>query len=142
MKKRLISTFIVIVLLFSFCSVSFASTDDGNAGIVPYETHSVTFAINRTSATKATASVYVSFSQVVDRYSVVFYLQKYSNGEWVTDISNDNYVTFNNGWNKSYFLYDKTYTGLSRGTTYRLKCISKDYIGDYSYTRTTYSNTF
>ena len=33
MKKRLLSTFIVIVLLFSFCSVSFASTDDGNAGI-------------------------------------------------------------------------------------------------------------
>lgn len=142
MKKKLLSSLIIVVLLFSFCSVSFASTDDGDVGIVPYETHSVTFAIDRTSSTKASVSAYVSFSQVVDRYSVVFYLQKYSNGSWVIDNSIDDYVTFNNGFNKSYFLYNKTYTGLSRGTTYRIMCISKDYIDDYSYTRTTYSNSF
>lgn len=142
MKKKLLSSLIIVVLLFSFCSVSFASTDDGDVGIVPYNTHSVTFSIDRTSSTKATVSAYVSFSQVVDRYSVVFYLQKYSNGSWVIDNSIDDYVTFNNGFNKSYFLYNKTYTGLSRGTTYRIMCISKDYIDDYSYTRTTYSNSF
>ena len=100
MKKRLLSTFIVIVLLFSFCSVSFASTDDGNAGIVPYDTHSVLYTINRTSATTAQASVVVEFSKTVDTYSVVVYLQKYSNGSWSNDYSNDDYVLFNNGFKK------------------------------------------
>ena len=142
MKKRLLSTFIVIVLLFSFCSVSFASTDDGNAGIVPYSTNAVTFSINRKSANTASASAVVTFTQTVDQYNVVFYLQKYSNGEWVTDISNDDYVTFNNGWNKDYLFYSKQYTGLKRGTTYRLKCISKDYVGDNVHTFTCYSDSF
>lgn len=82
MKKRLLSTFIVIVLLFSFCSVSFASTDDGNAGIVPYSTHSVLFTIDRASSTVANAAIVVEFSQTVDTFSVVVYLQKYSGGEW------------------------------------------------------------
>ncbi len=142
MKKRLLSTFIVIVLLFSFCSVSFASTDDGNAGIVPYDTHSVLYTINRTSATTAKASVVVEFSKTVDTYSVVVYLQKYSNGSWSNDYSNDDYVLFNNGFKKNQFIFSHKYSGLSRGTTYRLKCISKDYIGDNTYTNVSYSHSF
>ena len=142
MKKRLLSTFIVIVLLFSFCSVSFASTDDGNAGIVPYETDSVSYVVNRTSATKASASVVVDFSQEVDQYNVVIYLQKYSNGEWVIDINNDNYVSYNNGWNKDHLFFSKQYTGLTRGTTYRLYCISKDHIDDSVHTFVSYSPSF
>ena len=121
MKKRLLSTFIVIVLLFSFCSVSFASTDDGNAGIVPYETDVVSYAIDRTSATTATVSINVSFSQRVDQYSVVVFLQKYVNGEWVLDTTNDDYIYFNNGLNSYSFLFTKKYSDLKRGVTYRIR---------------------
>lgn len=142
MKKRLLSTFIVIVLLFSFCSVSFASTDDGNAGIVPYSTHSVLFTIDRASSTVANAAIVVEFSQTVDTFSVVVYLQKYSGGEWVTDYTNDDYVIYNNGIKKDQFIFTHKYTGLTRGTTYRLKCVSRDYIGDNVHIATSYSHSF
>ena len=142
MKKRLLSTFIVIVLLFSFCSVSFASTDEGNAGIVPYETDVVSYAIDRTSATTATVSINVSFSQRVDQYSVVVFLQKYVNGEWVLDTTNDDYIYFNNGLNSYSFLFTKKYSDLKRGVTYRIRCVSKDYIGSTSHISTTYSPSF
>lgn len=142
MKKRLLSTFIVIVLLFSFCSVSFASTDDGNAGIVPYETHLVLFTIDRISSTVADTAVAVEFSSTVDTYSVVIYLQKKSGNEWVTDYTNDDYVIYNNGIKKDQFIFTHKYTGLTRGTTYRLKCVSRDYIGDNVHIMTSYSHSF
>ena len=142
MKKRLLSTFIVIVLLFSFCSVSFVSTDDGNAGIVPYETNNVIFGTERTSATSAKIAINVHFSQKVDQYSVVVYLQKYVNGSWKLDSTNDDYVYFNNGWNSYSFFFSKNYDDLERGATYRIMCVSKDYIDNTSHIATTYSNTF
>lgn len=140
MKKKLLSLFIALTLAFSCCSVAFAVPEDES--ITPYETHSVSYLIDRTSATSATASVNVSFSTRVDQYSVVIYLQKLSNGSWVDDNTNDDYVYYNNGWNKPSFLYSKKYNSLKRGTTYRLKCVSKDYIGSSSHIATSYSYSF
>lgn len=140
MKKKLLSLFIALILAFSCCSVAFAVPED--EGITPYETNNVIFVINRTSATKALVSIDVSFSTRVDQYSVVVYLQKLSNGSWVNDTKNDDYVYYNNGWNKYDFLYSKTYDNLVRGTTYRIKCVSKDYIGNNNTISTTYSQSF
>lgn len=140
MKKKLLSLFIALILAFSCCSVAFAVPED--EGITPYDTNNVIFAINRISATKASASVNVHFSERVDQYSIVIYLQKLSNGSWVDDTKNDDYVYYNNGWNKYDFLYSKTYDNLVRGTTYRIKCVSKDYVGATTSISTTYSKAF
>ena len=132
MKKKLLSVLTALVLVTSCLSVAFAVPEDG--GIQLYETDSVTFGISRTSATKANVSISVDFSQKVDRYSVVVYLQKLSNGSWVLDTTN--------GLSSRYFDFSKTYDDLNRGTTYRLQVVSKDYIGSSSHTATSYSNSF
>ena len=143
MKKKLLSFMVIMVLVVSFCATGFASSGDGGtAEIVPQETDSVTSVVNRRSATTATASMNIAFSQEVDQYSVVVYLQKYSNGEWVLDINNDDYSSFNNGWNARNFLYTHVYDDLKRGVTYRLKCISKDYIDGTSHISTFYTHSF
>lgn len=143
MKKKLLSFMVIMVLVVSFCATGFASSGDGGtAEIVPQETDSVTYAVNRTSPTTANASIHINFSQRVDQYSVVVYLQKYSNGEWVLDTKNDDYVSFNNGSNARNFFYSKTYDDLKRGVTYRLQCISKDYIDGNSHITTTYTYSF
>ena len=77
-----------------------------------------------------------------DQYSVVVYLQKKVNGEWVIDTSNSERTLYHNGWKKSSFYFYNQYTGLERGVTYRIKCVSKDYIGSTTTTTTVYSNTF
>ena len=140
MKKKLLSVLTALVLVTSCLSVAFAVPED--SGIQPYETDSVTFGISRTSATKANVSISVDFSQKVDRYSVVVYLQKLSNGSWVLDTTNDDYVYYNFGLSSRYFDFSKTYDDLNRGTTYRLQVVSKDYIGSSSHTATSYSNSF
>ena len=61
---------------------------------------------------------------------------------WVLDTNNDDYVYYNNGWNSSQFVFSRTYDSLKSGTTYRIKCVCKDYINDSSHTRTFYSNSF
>ena len=50
------------------------------------------YAVSRISRTKADVTVDVTFSTVVDRYSVVIYLQKKVNGQWVNDSTNEEYV--------------------------------------------------
>ena len=140
MKKKLLSIVAALIFVSSCFSVAFAVPDAG--GIQPYETDAVTYVINRTSSTKANVSVIVDFSQRVDRYSVVVYLQKLSNGSWVLDTANDDYVYYNNGQNARDFDFNKTYSDLERGVTYRLQVVSKDYIGSSSHSSTTYSNAF
>lgn len=140
MKKKLLSIVAALIFVSSCFSVAFAVPDTGE--IQPYETNRVSYVINRTNSTTADASVDVSFSQRVDRYSVVVYLQKLSNGSWVLDTTNDDYVYYNNGINARSFLYSKTYDDLDRGVTYRLQVVSKDYIGTSSHTATSYSYAF
>lgn len=137
MKKKIICTALILVLLLTTAVSAYAET-----GVQTRDTDSVTFAVNRTSRTSAGVSVYVSFTEVVDRYSVVIYLQKKENGEWVNDWQNEEYVFFNNGSQKKTFLFANTYTHLSEGVIYRIKCVSKDYIGDNTYIFTSYSNQF
>ena len=137
MKKKTLCTALILVLLLTTAVSAYAET-----GVQTRDTDSVTFAVNRTGRTSAGVSVYVSFTEVVDRYSVVIYLQKKENGEWVNDWQNEEYVFFNNGSQKKTFLFANTYTHLSEGVIYRIKCVSKDYIGDSTFITTTYSNQF
>ena len=140
MKKKLLSLFIALILAFSCCSIAFAVPED--EGITPYETDGVTYSVKRVSATEANLSLIVDFSQVVDQYSVVIYLQKLSNGSWIDDNTNEDYVFYNNGWNSRSFRFNKVYDNLKRGVSYRIKCVSKDYIGSSSHIATTYTRLF
>ena len=137
MKKKILCTVLILVLLLTAAVSAYA-----DSGIQPRDTDVVTFVTTRTGRTTADVTVSVSFSQVVDRYSVVIYLQKKENGEWVNDWQNEEYVFFNNGSKKDHFIFANTYTHLSEGVIYRIKCVSKDYIGDSTYILTTNSNQF
>ena len=140
MKKKLLSVLTALVLVTSCLSVAFAVPED--SGIQPYDTSGVTYGINRTSSTTASININVHFSQKVDQYSVVVYLQKLSNGSWVNDTNNDDYVYYNNGWDARSFLFSRTYDDLDRGATYRIQCVSKDYIDGAPTTSVTYSRSF
>ena len=142
MKKKIVSLILSLVLVLSFCSVAFADSGNDNEGIEPYQTDTIVYDINRISATKADVYIDVHFSQTVDQYSVVVYLQKKVNGEWVIDTSNSERTLYHNGWKKSSFYFYNQYTDLERGATYRIKCVSKHYIGSGIHTTTTYSNAF
>ena len=140
MKKKLLSVLTALVLVTSCLSVAFAVPEDSK--IQPYDTSGVTYGINRTSSTTASININVHFSQKVDQYSVVIYLQKLSNGSWVNDTNNDDYVYYNNGWDARSFLFSRTYDDLERGATYRIQCVSKDYIDGAPTTSVTYSRSF
>ena len=137
MKKKILCMAMILALLLTAAVSAYAETE-----IQPRDTDMVTFVTTRTGRTTANVTVSVSFSQVVDRYSVVVYLQKKENGEWVNDWQNEEYVFFNNGSQKETFLFSNAYTHLSEGVIYRIKCVSKDYIGDSTFITTTYSNQF
>lgn len=140
MKKKLLSIVAALIFVSSCFSVAFAVPDAGE--IQPYETNSVVYGIERASTTVANVSLTVNFSQRVDRYSVVVYLQKLSNGSWVLDTTNDDYVYYNNGVSAHYCDFDKKYDDLKRGVSYRLQVVSKDYIGDSIHTSVSYSRAF
>lgn len=143
MKKKIVSLFLVLILTLSFGSAAFASTEIiDDPGIQPYDTSSIIFDIDRISATKADVYVTVYFSQTVDIYNVVVYLQKKVNGEWVIDTSNPERTLYNNGFNKDSFTFHNEYTGLNRNTSYRIRVISKDTIGSQVQTYNAYSSAF
>ena len=77
MRKKIVSLFLVLVLTMSFGSVAFASTEIiDDPGAQPYNTYSIVYDIDRISSTKADVYIDVHFSQTVDIYNVVVYLQK------------------------------------------------------------------
>ena len=135
MRKKFFILGLALILVFCSAAGAFADVD-------PKGTSSVRFSIDRTSGYTADASAVFSFSYIVDEYSVVVYLQKLVNGQWVNDTSNDDYVSYNNGFNSASFLYSHTYDDLSYGTTYRLYCVSRDIINGIESRSTTYSNSF
>lgn len=142
MKKKLLSVVMVILLMASCCATAFAEPADTTPGIQPFSTADIFFAVDRETATRATVDVDVSFTRKVDQYSVVIYLEKLVNGSWQLDNTNDDFVYYNNGWNAYDFLFSKVYKDLERGYMYRIRCISKDYIGSSTYTTTAYSPAF
>lgn len=143
MRKKIVSLFLVLILTMSFGSVAFASTEIiDDPGIDTHDTDAIVFDIDRISATKADVYIDVYFSQTVDIYNVVVYLQKKVDGEWVIDTSNPERTLYNNGFNKSSFYFYNQYTGLNRNTSYRIRVVSKDTIGSKVETYNAYSNTF
>lgn len=143
MRKKIVSLFLVLVLTMSFGSVAFASTEIiDDPGAQPYNTYSIVYDIDRISSTKADVYIDVHFSQTVDIYNVVVYLQKKVDGKWVIDTTNPERTLYNNGFNKSSFYFYNQYTGLDRNTSYRIRVVSKDTIGSTTSTVTSYSNTF
>lgn len=142
MKKKIVSIILVLVLVLSFGSAAFAATVSGDDGIQPYNTDTIIYDIDRISSSKADVYIDVYFSQVVDQYNVVVYLQKKVDGQWVIDTSNPERTLYNNGFKKSSFYFYNQYTGLDRNTTYRIRVISKDTIGSTTTTRSDYSNSF
>lgn len=137
MKNKVLVIALALVLVFSCTAAAFA-----DSGIQPYDTGAVSFTIDRTSGTTASADVVVHFTKVADEYNVVVYLQKLVNGTWKNDNTNPEYVFYNNGFNSSLCHFAHNYDSLVYGTTYRLKVISIDKYTDQEFRVTTYSNSF
>lgn len=137
MKNKILVMVLAMVLVFSCTAAAFAG-----GGIQPYDTGSVSFTIERTSGTTATADVVVHFTKIAEEYNVVVYLQKLVNGTWKNDSTNTEYVFYNNGFNSSLCHFAHNYDSLVYGTTYRLKVISIDKYTDQEFRVTTYSNSF
>ena len=135
MKKRMLALAMILILVLT-------STVFAYAEVEPRDTNVVTFAIERTSRTSATATVGVTFSTYVDRYNVTIYLQKKVDNRWVSDVTNPDYVYSRSGTDDLGYTFNHIYTSLVSGNIYRLKCVSTDYVGANTYTTTTYSNQF
>lgn len=143
MKRKFTILLMIFVLVFSFSPSSLAATGDGDENVMqPYMTNSVTYAIDRTSSSKADVYVNVIFTTVVDSYNVVVYLEKLVDGEWEIDVDNAEYVFYNNGFDRRIFTFFNTYENLERGASYRIMCISKDHVGSSVYRKTSYSDPF
>ena len=135
MKKRMLALAMILILVLTSTVFAYAEGQTRHTALVTYD-------ISRTSRTSATATVDVTFSTIVDRYDVKIYLQKKINGEWVLDADNIDYAYYNSGTNNFEFTFNHIYTALEAGANYRLRCVSRDYIGDELYTFTSYSNQF
>ena len=86
MKKKILSLFLVLVLSIS-ATAAFSFADDGtgeNGGVSTYSTGAVIFSTQRSSNTKASASVAVEFTKRADDYVVAIILQKKTSSGWVT----------------------------------------------------------
>ena len=140
MKKKLISLALALALVLSFSSVALA--ESGPVEVEPQDTDSVVFDIERISASKANVYATVYFSQTVDIYNVVVYLQKKVDGEWQLDFSNPERTLYNNGFKNDSFSFYNQYTGLERGASYRIHLVSRDTIDDDLNIFNAYSNPF
>jgi len=139
MKKKISVLLMVLVMVLSATVTSYAAVGDE---VMPRETSSVRFTINRTSGTTADATVVTTFSWEADEYSVVVYLQKLVNGSWINDTTNPDYVFYNNGINSTTCYFSNIYDSLAYGTTYRLMVVSRDIRGNSEYRYTSYSQSF
>lgn len=140
MKKKLISLALALALVLSFSSVALA--ESGPVEVEPQDTDSIIFEIERISASKADVYATVYFSQTVNVYNVVVYLQKKVDGEWQLDFSNPERTLYNNGFQDDSFSFYNQYTGLERGASYRIHLVSRDTIGDDLSIFNAYSNPF
>ena len=140
MKKKLISLALALALVLSFSSVALA--ESGPVEVEPQDTDSILFEIERISASKADVYATVYFSQTVNVYNVVVYLQKKVDGEWQLDFSNPERTLYNNGFQDDSFSFYNQYTGLERGASYRIHLVSRDTIDSSLHIFNAYSNPF
>ncbi len=134
-KKRIFALVMVLTLVLTSTVFAFAEVQPKNTGMVVFD-------INRVSRTSAEAVVDITFTAEVDRFTVAVYLQKKVDGSWVNDTENDDYAVYESGTDDFDYMFSHVYSNLESGAIYRLKCVSRDYIGSSSYTTTTYSNQF
>lgn len=134
-KKKIFSLIMILVLLLSSTVLAFAD-------VQPRETATVDYITDRISRTSADITVDINFLGKVDEYKVWVYLQKKVDGEWVNDLSNPEYMIYRTGKDDFDCTIFYTYTRLTSGNIYRLRCISKDTIGTTNFSFTTYSNQF
>ena len=141
MKKLLLSLTLAFVMAFSCVAVGFASVPD-EVSAEPRFSNSIGIAVSRDSGTDASATIDVNFAGTMDSHSVTVYLQKLSNNNWISDSSNQDYAKRNTGTNRSHAIFDCFYDELTRGTSYRLKVVSKTTLNGVTYQRTGYSQVF
>ena len=134
-KKRIFALVMVLTLVLTSTVFAFAE-------VQPRETATITFTTERVSRTKAEATIDVTFVSFVDRYTIAIYLQKKVNGVWINDTTNEDYAYYDSGTSDYDYIVDRVYSDLESGVNYRLKCVSRDYIGNSSYEFTAYSNQF
>ena len=142
MKKKTLCLLLVLVLTMGLTATFSFADDIGNGDAGTYSTAGMSFATKRLSDTKATASVYVQFTQKADSYVVAIVLQKKTSSGWVTATDSSNSVHYYRGSNKTSVFTDDTWT-VKKGVVYRIKCVSTDeYDSGISYTQTNYSDPF
>ena len=141
MKKLLLSLTLAFILAFSCATVGFASVPD-EVVVEPRVTSSMSIAVSRESGTEGVATIVANFANYMDSYTVTVYLQKLSNNSWVNDTSNEDYLQGVTGSNRASTLFDTFYDDLTRGTSYRLKVVSKTVYNGVTYRSTGYSQVF
>ena len=142
MKKKVLSLFLVLALAMS-ATAAFSFADVVKTGEAStYSTVLVSFATDRISNTKASASVNVEFTKKADDYVVAIVLQKKTSSGWVTATDVSGSAHYYRGSNKSGVLTYDEWT-VKKGVVYRIKCVSTDkYDSGIEYTKTTYSEPF
>ena len=141
MKKLLLSLTLAFVMAFSCATVGFASVPE-EVSAEPRITSSMNIGVSRESGTKAGATIIANFASTMDSFTVTVYLQKLSNGNWINDTSNEDYIKRSSGVNDYSHLFDVHYDKLTYGTSYRLKVVSKTVYDGTTYQRSGYSATF
>ena len=141
MKKLFVSLLLVFAMAFSCCTVGFASVPAEEV-VEPRVTSSLMLTVSRDSGTDGSATIDVNFANIMDSFTIDVYLQKLSNGSWVNDTSNEDYHLRVYGSNRSCAFFDSFYDDLKRGTSYRVKVVSKTVFNGVTYQRSAYSQTF
>ena len=141
MRKLLLSLTLAFVMAFSCTTVGFAAVSE-EAVVEPRATSSMNIYVSRESGTDGGATIDVNFANYVDTFTITVYLQKLSNGSWVNDTSNEDYIGRVTGSDRDYAFFDIFYDKLTRGTSYRLKVVSVTTYNRVTYKSTGYSQVF
>ena len=141
MRKLLLSLTLAFVMAFSCTAVGFAAVSE-EAVVEPRATSSMNISVSRESGTDGVATIDVNFAGYMDSFTITVYLQKLSNGSWVNDTSNQDYIGRVTGSNRDDAFFDIFYDKLTRGTSYRLKVVSVTNYDKTTFKSTGYSQAF
>ena len=141
MKKLLLSLTLAFIMAFSCATVGFASVPD-EVVVEPRVTSSISTGVSRDSGTNASATIDCNFACIADSFTITVYLQKLSNGSWINDTSNEDFVKKVSGSNRDDAYFSVFYDDLTYGSSYRLKVVSKTVYNGTTYQASGYSPTF